>query len=162
MTTIACNMKEMAADTKVSCEGIGTDVYSSLKLFTAHGSIYGVHGEDCSGQIRGIEWLQQGAIPDNRPDPPAEADWHILALTPRGIAIYNTWMEKDPLLERCIAVGSGRKVALYCMKFLGMSPAQAVYEACKADDWTDTPIYVASLADPVPRRWTPAKKKRKA
>lgn len=152
----------MAGDTKVGCEGIGSDIYSTIKVFAIGGCLYGTHGENCSGQVRGIEWLQTGAMRENRPDPPEDADWHIVELSPNGISIFNTWMEKDPLLNSYIAIGSGRKVAMYCMKYLKMSPAQAVAEACKVDSHTDHPIYVASLDDPVPRRWAPPKKRRSA
>ena len=143
----------MAGDTKVSQEGVGSDVYSSVKIFTTDTSICGIHGENCEGQIRAIEWLQQGSHPENRPEPTKAADWHIIELSPSGIAIYNTWLERDLLLNKFIAIGSGRKVAMYCMKILGMSPAEAVREACKADDWSDVPIYVADLKDLAPRRW---------
>lgn len=145
MTTIACNLREMAGDTRVTCEGIGTDSYSNIKLFVSYGSIYGTRGENCDGQVRGIEWLQDGKIPENRPDPPKDADWQILELSPAGIALYNTWMERDLLLDTCMAIGSGRKVALYCMRVLGMTPAQAVAEACKMDDFSGPPVYVCSL-----------------
>lgn len=159
MTTIAANCKEMAGDTRVSMEGVGSGSYASIKLFVANGSIYGVRGENCDGQIHGIEWIQSGMVAANRPDPPEDADWTILELSRNGLAIYNTWMERDLLLDRFIAIGSGAKVAMYCMKHLGMSPAEAVNEACKACDWTAAPIYVASLADPVLRKWVPSKRK---
>lgn len=157
MTTIACNRKEMAGDTRVTLDGVGSGSYSSIKLFVACGKVYGVHGENCEGQIRGIEWLQEGMVPENRPDPPKGADWHIIELSPEGIALFNTWMERDALLESHMAVGSGAKVALYCMKHRGMSPAEAVREACLADDFTGSPIYVASLRDLVVKRWIPKK-----
>lgn len=145
----------------MSCEGIGTDVYSTIKIFCANGALYGTHGANCDGQIRGIEWLKAGAVHQNRPDPPEDADWHILELSPAGIAIYNTWMERDPTLERCMAVGSGRKIALMCMLEFKMSPAEAVAYACKYDDYSDSPIYVSSLAEPTPKLWKPKFAKRR-
>lgn len=159
MTTIACNLREIAGDTKVSWEGIGTDVYAGIKLFPANGCIYGVAGENCDGSTLAIEWLQAGAIRANRPEPPKSADWKLIELGPGGIALYNTYLERDATLNRFLAVGSGRKVAMYCMCYLGMTPAEAVHEACKTDHWTGAPIYVASLAKPVVRRWRPDKKR---
>ena len=35
----------------------------------------------------------------------------------------------------------------------GLFLPEAVREACKADDWSDVPIYVADLKDLAPRRW---------
>jgi len=157
MTTIASNLREMAGDTRVVQEGIGTDSYASVKIFVAKNAIYGIHGENCEGQIRAIEWLQQGSLPENRPEPTKAADWHIMELSYSGLAVYNTWLERDLLLNKYIAIGSGRKVAMYCMRILGMPPAEAVREACRVDDFSDMPIYSASLADRTIKLWRPSK-----
>ena len=161
MTTIACNRREMAADTKVSCEGIGTDVFSSIKLFSAQGSLFGMAGEDCNGQMIAFEWIQNGgtvAKAGDRPPPLESPDWIILELSRGGIAIWNKLLEREPILNQYIAVGSGRKVAMRCMA-AGMSPAEAVYEACKADDFSDYPIYHATLRDRTVREWHPKRKR---
>ena len=157
MTTIASNLREMAGDTRVVLEGIGTDSYASVKIFVAKNAIYGIHGENVAGQIHAIDWLQQGSLAENRPEPPKAADWHIMELSPAGLAVYNTWLERDVLLNKYIAIGSGRKVAMYCMKILGMSPAEAVREACRVDDFTDMPIYTVSLTDLAIKLWRPKK-----
>lgn len=149
----------MAGDTKVSWEGIGTDVCSAVKLFATNGCLYGLRGADCTGQLHALEWLRGGAIPANRPAPPANADWDILELSVNGIANYNEHLEREELLDQLMAIGTGRKVALYCMRYLGMSPAEAVAEACKVDDFSGPPIYTASLKSPFVRRWSPSRKK---
>ena len=159
MTTIACNLKEMAGDTNVTCEGVGTDIYSAIKIFAANGSLYGLVGDNCVGQLRALEWLQQGAILANRPEPPKKADWMILELSKTGIVIYDTFMEREETLNTYIALGSGRKVAMFCMKYLGYNPVEAVDAACKADHWTDHPIYHASLAKPTVRKWDGKKRR---
>lgn len=159
MTTIASNLKEIAADSRVTLEGVGSDAFQGEKLYIANGNIYGVAGEDCDGSILAIEWLRLGAMPDFRPSA-AGAEWNLIELSPAGLAVYNTHLEREPCYERILAIGSGRKVAMYCMKYLKMSPKEAVREACKVDDWSKPPIYYASLADPVVRRLT-EKRKRK-
>lgn len=159
MTTIASNLKEIAADSNVHLEGVGSDAFVGEKIFVANGRLYGVAGEDCDGSILAIEWLQSGGAPDFRPAA-AGADWTLLELSPLGIAVYNTQLERETCHERVLAIGSGRKVAMYCMKYLKMSPREAVREACKVDDWSKPPIFYASLADPVVRRLT-EKRKRK-
>lgn len=162
MTTIACNLREMAGDTRACADDIGTDRYSTLKLFAANGALYGIQGSDCSGQGFAVEWLRAGAIVANRPSsPPKDADWHILELSRAGIAYWNTRMEHEPLLESSMAIGSGRKVALYCMRVLGMSPAQAVAEACKVDNYSGMPVYVVTLANQTVRAWNGKKGRRK-
>lgn len=165
MTTIACNLKEIAADTRVTWEGVGTDAFSGVKLFAGkNGCVYGVTGNNCAGSLRAIEWLTGNRDKDNMPQPPEyehEWDWKLIELSRDGISIYNEYLERDKTLEPVLAVGSGRKVALYCMKFLGMSPAEAVREACKVDHFSEVPIYTASLKDPSVRVWTPPRRRRK-
>lgn len=160
MTTIACNLKEMAADTRVVWEGIGSDAYSGIKLYPSkRGGVLGVTGGNCTGALRAVEWLQQETPSlEHRPQPPTGDhgwDWKIIELTPQGIAVYNEILEREPIMDDVMAVGSGRKVALYCMKYLGMSPAQAVYEASKVDEWSDAPVFSVSLSDPKVVRWVP-------
>lgn len=159
MTTIACNLKEIAADTRVTWEGVGTDAFSGVKLFPArNGAIYGVTGEDCTGSIRALEWLQGDRKLANKPHPPEYEhgwDWKLIELSKDGIAVYNPYLERDPTLEPFLSVGSGRKVAMWCMKYGGMSPAQAVREACRVDHYSEVPIYTASLGDPRVRPWKP-------
>lgn len=162
MTTIACNLREIAGDTRCVWEGAGTDAYRSLKIYEGPKALYGVHGSNCDGVISAIQWLKDGAPKLERPVPPEEAewDWKIIELTDAGIALYNTLCERDLCLEPMLAIGSGAKVAMYCMKFLKMSPAQAVAEAAKVDDWTDVPVYSAALVDRKIQRWSPPKKRR--
>lgn len=157
MTTIAANLREIAGDTKCSWEGVGTDVYSSIKLFVGNNALYGVTGEETDGSLAAIEWLQMGAPKVERPEPPKNAKWKLLELSPSGLAVYNTYLERDVILDRNIAVGSGRKVAMYCMRVLGMSPAEAVREACRVDDWSDLPVYTASLSGMTVQKWAPKK-----
>jgi hypothetical protein len=165
MTTIAANLKEVASDSRVTWEGVGSDIYSSIKIFpTSNGkpAIYGVTGGDCTGSIRALEWLQGVRDTATKPSPPDYEhswDWKLIELSSDGLAIYNEYLEREMCTEPMLAVGSGRKVALYCMKYLHMSPAEAVREACKVDHWSEVPIYVCRLDDLKVVRWTPAKKK---
>lgn len=159
MTTVACNLKEIAADSHVAIEGFGKGSFSGEKLYSVNGSLYGVAGEDCDGAILAIEWLREGASRDFRPSA-SGAEWDLIELSSIGIATYNIHLEREPIHERVMAIGSGCQVALYCMKYLKMSPREAVREACKVDDWSKPPIFYASLADPVVRRLT-EKRKRK-
>lgn len=163
MTTIACNLKEIAGDTRVTWEGVGTGAFAGIKLFPAtNGAIYGVSGSDCTGSIRALEWLQGDRHPELMPLPPEYEhgwDWKLIELSKDGIAIYNPYLERDMTIEPVLAIGSGAQVAMWCMKYAGMSPAEAVHAACQADDYTDVPIYTASLADPVVRVWKPTKEK---
>ena len=165
MTTIACNRHEMAADTRVTWEGVGTDVYTARKLYVGRNAIYGVTGDDCSGAIRAIEWLKGDRNPEQKPLPPEYEhswDWKIIELSADGIAIYNELLEREVTDEDVLAVGSGRKVALYCMKHASprLSPAEAVRAACLVDHYSSVPIYRARLDALKVERWKPEPKPR--
>jgi hypothetical protein len=165
MTTIACTLKEIAADTRVGWEGVGTDAFIARKIYSTERAIYGVSGEDCTGSLTAIKWLQSGKGEDFKPLPPDFDhgwDWRLIELSAAGIAVYNERLEQEITDEPFLAIGSGRKVAMYCMKEMGMSPAEAVREACKVDHFSELPIYHAKLSDRVVKRWTPTKTKRKA
>lgn len=150
----------MAGDSKISWDDIGTDIVHGIKVFCANNKVYGFHGEDCSGVVNAMDWIVAGEIKANKPNPPPGADWHILELSNFGISVYNIYLENDPLLETCMAVGSGRKVALYCMKYLKMSPREAVGQACLVDKYSGPPIYVASLRRNCVTKWNPKKKEK--
>jgi hypothetical protein len=164
MTTIACNGKEIAADSRCTEEGIGGDAYSVIKLFANDEAIYGVTGGNCTGSLTALAWLQSTRNEPDKPMPPDydhEWDWRLIELSSEGIAIYNERLERELSTDMILAVGSGRKVALYCMKYLHMTPAEAVREACKIDHHSELPIYTASLADLTVRKWAPPARKRK-
>lgn len=165
MTTIACNRKEIAADTRVTWEGVGTDVYTAPKLYIGRNAIYGVTGDDCTGAVRAIEWLKGERNPEAKPMPPEYEhswDWKIIELSAEGIAIYNEILEREVTDEDVLAVGSGRKVAMHCMLYElpRKSPAEAVMAACRVDHYSSVPIYTASLERMKLERWKPQPRRR--
>lgn len=166
MTTIAVTLKEIAGDSNITWEGVGTDVFSGVKLFPAkNGAIYGMTGENCTGCLRAIVWLQGDRLEENKPLPPEyehDWDWKLIELSKDGISLYNEYLERERTVESMLAVGSGRKVALYCMRYHRMSPAEAVREACKVDHWSESPIFTASLLKPEVTRWKPPVRRRLA
>jgi hypothetical protein len=157
MTTIACNRNEIAADTNVTWEGVGKDSFRAIKIFAGKKAIYGITGGDSTGSLTAIEWLRKGVdAGESKPLPPEYEhtwDWKIIELSRSGIAVYNEYLEREICEEPCLAVGSGRKVALYCMKYLHMSPAEAVREACRVDLWSEVPIFHAALSDMKIKEW---------
>jgi len=165
MTTIACNRHEMAADTRVTWDGVGTDVYTACKLYVGRNAVYGVTGDNCAGAIRAIEWLKGDRNPESKPQPPEydhDWDWKVIELSPGGIAIYNELLEREVTEEDVLAVGSGRKVALHCMlhETPRKSPAEAVMAACRVDHYSSVPIYRVRLDTLKLERWKPAPRRR--
>ena len=46
---------------------MGTDAYGTIKLFPGKTSVYGVTGENCTGSLKGLAWLQSGRNKDCPP-----------------------------------------------------------------------------------------------
>lgn len=147
MTTIACTRKVMAADSCFTFDdiGIGTGQASSKKLHRIGKSIFGERGEDCTGVSFALDWIRRGCKWRDRPTMPKGASFNLLELNPNGIFLWSQALDRDLITEPNFAVGSGAKVALYCMRHLGMSPLKAVAEAAKVDAFTKGPFFSESL-----------------
>jgi len=148
MTTVACNLHLMAADSKV-----GTDEpeisFQTEKLFRIGDSIFGICGDgNC---WRFISWAKSGFLKDDRPlffpdDSLTKGDFEVLELAPDGIFVWDETLFRIPIIGVShYAVGTGSKVAVYCMKFLGLSPDAAVKEASKVDEHTDNLVKIMRL-----------------
>lgn len=147
MTTVACNLREIAADSCVTFDdiGLGTGQASTTKLHRIGRSIYAERGENTNGVRQMLDWIRRGAKWKQAPDLPKAADFSLLELSPSGIFLWDSGLGRDPINEPNFAIGSGGKVALYCMRYLKMTPAQAVAEAEKVDAFTKGPIMVERL-----------------
>lgn len=147
MTTIACNLKEMAADSCITLDdiGLGTGQESVKKLHRIGKSIFGERGDNVAGVPVMLEWISKGAKWKKPPELPKGADFSLLELSPKGIFLWGSDMTCEHLIADNYAIGSGGKVALYCMRVLKMSPAQAVAEAIKVDAYSRAPIHTERL-----------------
>lgn len=154
MTTIACNLKVIAADSK--CTWGDTDVgFSCMKLFKVGESIYGTRGDNHSNLF--VEWAKAGFKRGRKPSIVGkDPDFTILELSPSGISIWDEFFVRIELKDKNFAVGSGAKIALYCMRHHNMSPEDAVKEAAKVDEYTKLPVDVWRLHDAAPNA-TPEK-----
>lgn len=139
MTTIACNLKEMAADSQVS--GDSSVPFATKKLWRHGDSLIGLCGM-LGPAMKFIQWRHAGGEhPKFRDD-----DYFMaLELTPMGILYWDQHLVPAPVLEEEYAVGSGGDVALYCMRIRGMGPARAVAEACKIDPYSAEPVVTERL-----------------
>lgn len=151
MTTIACNLEMIVGDSLVSHDDIGTGAYLGMKLHRIGNSIFGEAGEDCSGIGIALDWLRMGKHRADPPYPIEDSDWNLLELAADGIFVWDTWLRREPVYEPNMAIGSGRKVALYCMRVLKYDPLKAVAEAAKVDHHTRAPFHVERLSKK-PRR----------
>lgn len=137
----------MAADSCYTFEdiGLGTGQSPTRKLHRIGRSIYGERGENMSGVRSMLDWIGRGAKWKTRPDMPKGADFYLLELHPEGIFLWASDFSRDPIEEPNFAIGSGCKAALYCMRYLGMTPRKAVEEAAKVDAYTKAPFHVERL-----------------
>jgi hypothetical protein len=150
MTTIAVSLTEMAADSCFSYEGAGTDVFPTKKLYRIGDSIFGEAG-DGPGAARMIQWLQRGQKYKEQPkyERTLGNDEHafcLVELCKEGIFLWDYACMRYPVRQEVFAIGSGRKVAMYCMRYEKKSPEQAVKAACLVDDGTREPVDVMRLA----------------
>lgn len=147
MTTVACNLREIAADSCVTFDdiGIGTGQANTTKLHRIGKSIFAERGENITGVRQMLDWIRRGSKWSNAPQLPKAADFWLLELSPQGIFLWDSGLGRDPINEPNFAIGSGGKVALYCMRYLKMTPAQAVAEAIRVDAFSKPPIMVERL-----------------
>src|SRR5262249_51468610 len=125
--------------------GIGTGQAASEKVHRIGKSIFGERGEDCKGLSLVLDWLRRGAKNKDRPELPDDASFNLLELSPSGIYLWSEPLDRDLIAEPNFAIGSGAKVAMYCMRELKMSPLQAVKEAAKVDAFTKGPFIAERL-----------------
>jgi len=153
MTTVACSLTEMAADSKVMDESVGTGVIYTHKVFAIGDSLFGIAG-NLTEALLVIDWLRAGRNKFERPHIPDNADFSLLELAAQGISIWTPDLAPVLIQDTCCAIGSGGPVAHYCMSVLGMRPYQAVVEAAKVDNNTGPPVCVMYLNETQPRKKT--------
>jgi len=132
MTTIVANLECMAADQR--CTGAGPMCHVK-KLHRIGDSIFGLAGDTILG-LAMIEWLHgkriraqlYKTIPEGCRD-----TIEILELSPNGLAFWNGWGVRMPLLDGCYAIGSGAMSALQALR-LNCTPAQAVLQTLPLDE----------------------------
>lgn len=143
MTTIAVKDGVIAADSLIDISN--TCIYHASKLIRLGKSIFADAGEDCTEVARLYEWIEGGRKRAERPEFGVAADFHVVELSPDGVFLWDRELRADRVHDGIIAVGSGYQVALYCLRHLGMSAADAVREACRVDPYSAPPVFWASL-----------------
>lgn len=128
MTVIACNLREMAADSL--CHEEDSSHYFAKKMLQLEdGSIIGGAGNKPELLM---EWLQRGAPRLDAPTiDPTRDDFTVMHLMHSGIVLYINSIVPIHLKDKNYAVGCGADIALYVMRVLKKSPAIAVREALK-------------------------------
>lgn len=145
MTTIVCDRNIMVCDSNVVMDSLG--VYPTNKFKRVGDSLYGIAGGDCTGAEFVLNWIQAGGEWKDRPSKKEyRGDYFILKLSPEGISIAVDGPSFERIESDFYAVGSGRKVARYCIERLGMGLLESVLESCEFDKpWSSPPLYWESL-----------------
>ena len=156
MTTVACNGREIAADSKCTSDD-GSFSFLSNKLYRIGDAIYGEAGG--SGSSKVIKWISRGMSPTDEPsfDQKEGEEFIVMELHQGGIALWDKALFRFPLKDKFMAIGSGRDVAMYAMKYLGLSPLQAVVAASKIDENTAGPFYSRDLSGAL-TTWKPERR----
>lgn len=141
MTTIACDRKSMAADSRTSWDADHVVVDDKIEII--NGSIIG-----CAGSVPDIwkflEWFRSaGAVP--RPELEGD-DFLALELNESGLYLYMGSTYPSKVEDRFAAFGSGgmaAKAAMLC----GKTAEQAVKIAILCDKNSGGPVRSVALAD---------------
>lgn len=138
MTTICATREWMAADQRATDDGPMCHV---KKLRYIGDSIFGMAG-DCHIAMVVLKWLE---TPKRNPkalyEMFGEKDiaWRyeivLLELSPDGLALWNGWGVKLPILDDTYAIGTGAHAALAALD-RGASPEECIQQAAKRDQYS--------------------------
>jgi hypothetical protein len=144
VTTIAANLRCMAADSMLSDE---TDYLEVRKLVRyAGGSILG-----CAGSLddadRAVRYF--GGECRGKSRPRLSDDFEALLLTPKGLFFVGPSLMLRQVTEGFAAIGTGNQAAIAALR-RGWSPKTAVKHACTADKNSRLPVRVMTLTNRTP------------
>ena len=150
MTCVVANRECMAGDTRVTSGG---PICHARKLHRVGDSIFGIAG-DIMIALTVIAWLNTKRdkaqlyklIPESHRD-----SVEILELSRDGLACWNGWGVRMPILDNAYGVGTGAMSALQALK-RGLTPEQAVSETFDLDECSGGLVEVEHLEQKKPRR----------
>lgn len=145
MTTIAANLQEMSADSRLSSD---QPLATVKKLHRIGGSIFGEAGGGFESLIL-LDWLAGTRNLRMLHKLPADFDRDcilVLELSERGLGLWNGWGIRQPLENDCFAIGSGAMSAMPILKQGGTTEA-AIIAAAQSDECTGLPSFTMKLAN---------------
>lgn len=139
MTTIAANLRCMAADSMLSSEVDYLEVRKLIR-FTS-GAIMG-----CAGDCEEIDKVTRYFIESKGPRPRVGKEFEALLLTARGLFYLGPSLLPREVTEGRAAIGSGAQAAIAALR-RGWSPRTAVKHACTVDQNSRLPARVMTLTN---------------
>jgi hypothetical protein len=133
MTTIAGNCECIAADQRVTS---GNPVARMKKIRRIRDSLYAGAGH-ISLIVLFLDWLENPKrdvmrlhrmIPED-----SRHEFEVLELSPNGLALWDGWGVRVPILDKTYAIGSGCMSAAQAMK-RGCTPEEAISETFSLDE----------------------------
>lgn len=133
MTTIVANLECMAADQRMTDSGPLAHV---TKIRRVGDALYGFSGAVSPALVffkwfegrRDIPRLHKMLSEDSR------YEFSILELSADGLALWDGWGVRIPLLDDVFAIGSGASAAIAAIEDHGMTPEQAVRVSVRRDE----------------------------
>lgn len=138
MTTIAGNSEFLCTDSMCAD---GNQKWSVVKVERIGGSLFGTAGTAAHGEAF-YEWMRRNK---RGKKPLVGEDFEALALTPKGLFLYDSNLYPLPLLNPH-AVGSGAQAARSAM-LVGADIVAAVTAACEVDAHSGLPIQIYRLKE---------------
>lgn len=147
MTTIVANLECMAADQRLTS---GNAICRTHKIRRIADSLYGGCG-NYSLVLLFIAWLEapkrdilrlHRMIPED-----SRHEFEVLELSPQGLALWDGWGVRVPMLDKFYGVGSGGFSAMQAIK-RGLSPEEAVSETFSLDEASGGTVEVEYLLPP--------------
>ena len=136
MTTIACDLEEMATDSLATVNDIR--IARKQKLYRINGDLVACAGR--TGDAANFrEWYANGGE-----KPGVDDEFAALVLTKEGIGWYDATCTKIAIDDAICAVGSGADLARGAM-MAGASPGRAVEIACEYDVGSGPPVVAERL-----------------
>ena len=144
MTTIACNLEELAGDRLIEW-GDGPR-FPTDKIGRIRDSLYGYAGHP-ENALKFLEWRKtpKKALPVfNSDDGEEESRFDVLELNDTGIWLWNHHCVPVKVSQAYYAIGSGSLLAVYHMRN-GKSPKRAIELAIQVDKSSGGPVQVLKL-----------------
>lgn len=147
MTTGAANLECIAADQRLTGGGAPA---RTRKIRRIKDSVF-VGAGNYSLILVFYEYLESAKqdrlrlyrlIPED-----SRCEFEILELSPQGLALWDGWGVRIPLLDKFYAVGSGGMSAMQAMK-RGLSPEEAVSETFSLDECSGGTVEAEYLLPP--------------
>lgn len=148
MTTLAANLECMSADQRMTSANPPARIH---KIRRIGDSLYAGCGT-VSLIVVFLDWLAGPPKPDKlrlyRMIPEdSRHEFEVLELSPSGLALWDGWGARVPILDKFYAIGTGGASAMQAMK-RGLSPEEAVSETFSLDECSGGTVETEYLLPP--------------